>query len=220
MRLQQNTKQALRQIATIKPEQLEAIQEQRKVIISEIDSLKRSQQFFKEEYAGADKETHLKAIEEVIIRQECVINSIPEIVTIGQMSRQNPDVLDDNIVLILNDLRLFFQVDHMITTEGLYALCPIICINFKSLSLEDIAICMNNAKLGHYGKLYNRLDGAIILGWLTEYQKEKMTRLDNRNYVREAHAKIGLNEGRSAGKDNSTLLREAQIIIGIGKLKR
>lgn len=213
MLLQQNTKVALRQMAGVKPAVLEATQEQRKGLLSRLDSLKRSQKFFTEEYKGEDAAEHINKIADEVAKVSMAISELPEVLSIGQLCRQSPETVDDNIVLILNDLRLFFQVDNMISTDGLYSLCSIITAEYKSLSLEEIAICMNNAKLGNYGKVYNRLDGAIILGWLKQYVIEKQARIDDRNYTAEAHAKIGLNEGRTAHKDNSTLLLEAQLAV-------
>jgi len=220
MLLQQNTKVALRQMAGVKPAVLEASQEQRKGLLSRLDSLQRSQKFFNEEYKGEDAAVHINKIADEVAKVSMAISELPEVLSIGQLCRQNPETVDDNIVLILNDLRLFFQVDNMISTDGLYSLCSIITAEYKSLSLEEIAICMNNAKLGNYGKVYNRLDGAIILGWLKQYVIEKQARIDDRNYTAEAHNKIGLNEGRTAHKDNSTLLLEAQLAVMKEKTKK
>lgn len=216
MLLQQNTKVALRQMAGVKPAVLEASQEQRKGLLSRLDSLQRSQKFFNEEYKGEDAAVHINKIADEVAKVSMAISELPEVLSIGQLCRQNPETVDDNIVLILNDLRLFFQVDNMISTDGLYSLCSIITAEYKSLSLEEIAICMNLAKLGHFGKegkVYNRLDGATILGWLKQYVSEKQGRIDDRNYTAEVHNKIGKDEGRGAYMNNSTLLLEAQLAV-------
>jgi hypothetical protein len=41
--------------------------------------------------------------------------------------------------------------------------------------LEDIALCFKRARQNPvtYGKLYNHIDGSIILGWLSKYDKER-----------------------------------------------
>ena len=214
--MQQNTKVALRQIAQVKPAVFEASQEQRKGLVSRLDSLKRSAMFFLDDYRKHDRAALLMHILAEISEIENRLAIVPKAYSIGILCKKNPEKLDDNIVLILNDLRLFFQVDNMISTDGLYSLCGIITSEYKHLTLEEIAMCMNNAKLGNYGKLYNRLDGAIILGWLKQYTAEKQLRIDDRNYMAEANNKIGANEGRSTFKgDNAAMMNEAYAIVAI-----
>lgn len=219
--MQQNTKVALRQIAQVKPAVFEASQEQRKVLVSRLDSLKRSAIFFLDEYRKHDRAASLMHILAEIAETENRVAVVPKAYSIGQLCKKNPEKLDDNIVLILNDLRLFFQVDNMISTDGLYSLCGIITSEYKNLTLEEIAMCMNNAKLGNYGKLYNRLDGAIILSWLKQYVTEKQLRIDDRNYMAEANNKIGVGEGRSTFKgDNATLINQAYAVVAIEKANK
>jgi hypothetical protein len=230
MLLRENTNVAIRQMAKVKPYVFEGNQETRKLLLSRYDSLKRSLQFFmygdKKKgifYSKPDRAVCIMNIlaemDEIKIRG----SEIPEAKTIGQLCQIDEAECEDNIVLILNDLRLFFQVDNMISTDGLYSVCSIIISEYPSLTLEELAICMNQAKIGHFGKdgkVYNRLDGAIILSWIKQYFAEKQTRIGDRNYTYEAHAKIGLDEGRGVYMNNSTLLLQAQIVIAGEKIKK
>ncbi|RQO78094.1 hypothetical protein DBR40_09090 [Pedobacter sp. KBW01] len=148
---------------------------------------------------------------------------LPEAKTIGQLYKKDPDQCEDDIVLILNDLRMFFQVDNIISNDGLYSVAYIIIHEYPSFTLEELAICMNQAKLGNYGKdgkVYNRLDAPIILGWVKQYFIDKQTRLTDRNYTAEAHNKIGVGEGRGAYMNNSLLLLEAQIAVAKNNIKK
>lgn len=227
--LQENSTLAIRQIAKIKPAAFEASQEERNTLLSRYDSLKRSLAFF----MVGDKKTNLRYskpdraanIMHILAEMDDIRNkglALPEAKTIGQLCKEDTEACEDKIVLILNDLRLFFQVENMIGTSGLYTVASIITAEYRNLCLEELAICMNLAKLGEYGKegkVYNRLDGAIILGWIKQYMAEKQIRLNNRNYTKDAHTKIGLEEGRTAYMNNSTLLLEAQIALANQKLK-
>lgn len=213
MQLIKNSKIVLREIAKISPDKFEANQVERKKMVENLDSLQKSQLFFTKEYKGDDAEIHLTQIKQEIELVNHKLALTPESKSIGALERANASDLEDSLILILNDLRLFFQVDNMISTDGLYSLCDLILTEYRSLTLEEIAICMAKAKKGEYGQLFNRLDGAIIMGWLKKYDEERLQRIANRNYVERANHKIGLNEGRTAHKDNSTLLLEAQLKV-------
>lgn len=177
--------------------------------------------FFAKEYKGDDAEKHLNDIDSEIVKVNNELQVMPESKTIGQLSNINYEDLEDSLILILNDLRLFFQVDNMISTDGLYSLCDILIFEYKSLTLEEVAICMSKAKKGEYGQLFNRLDGAIIMGWLKTYNEGRLQRISERNYVTDAHCKIGINEGRSNFKgDHAQLVGEAKVILDIEKAKK
>lgn len=45
-------------------------------------------------------------------------------------------------------------------------------------SFEDLLLCLKNAKLGKYGKVYNRLDGQMIFEWFRLYLDEKYERFE------------------------------------------
>lgn len=49
---------------------------------------------------------------------------------------------------------------------------------FPMETLEDLVICLKNAKMGRYGKIYNRIDGQLIFTWFREYLEEKYERFE------------------------------------------
>jgi len=54
---------------------------------------------------------------------------------------------------------------------------------FSDLTLEEIILCFKEAKMGKYGKVYNRIDVQIISEWLQQYRasEERLTYLENRH---------------------------------------
>lgn len=44
---------------------------------------------------------------------------------------------------------------------------------FYYLKPDDLKLCFTKAKKGAYGKLYDRIDGQIILEWLRQYDQER-----------------------------------------------
>lgn len=49
----------------------------------------------------------------------------------------------------------------------------LIAETYPSLNIADINLIFRNAKLGRYGKIYDRLDGQIILEWFDRYFDER-----------------------------------------------
>lgn len=41
------------------------------------------------------------------------------------------------------------------------------------LTLADFKVFFSKIKKGHYGQVYNRMDGQMILGWLSDYAAER-----------------------------------------------
>lgn len=213
MQLQQNTAVALSVVANWRPERIEELVIAQAKLVERLDSLSSSEIFFNDEYQGEDKETCLQSIRQ---EKEQIRNKLDlayPIRTIGWLNKELPEFLYDSLTLLVNDLRLFFQVDNMITNRGIEALCPLIISKYKHFTLEEIAICFNQAKEGEYGKAFNRLDAAMIMLWLKKANEEKIARQKEYNYAKEINFKAGVSEGRTIVVNNSELLLEAQLAI-------
>ena len=153
--------------------------DKRSKLLSQIDSLERSRKFFKLEFNGdeGDREGYLAEIDAKLkcFNDELAISAAPQ--PIGPLHRGFPSECERGLKLLINDLRLFFQVDNMITSDGIVALCPLIIGEYADLSLEEITVCFALAKKGYFGEVYNRLDGQVILKWIRVYNKERLDRL-------------------------------------------
>lgn len=212
--LKQNTAVALSVVASVRPERIEQAAIEQKKLYDRLDSLHRSEKFFAgEKYKGEDRDKYLKPIRLEIEEVENKIAVSYPVKTIGDLNREDPETLIDCMKLLVNDLRLFFQVDNMINNKGIETLCPLIIAKYRSFTLEEIAICFNEAKEGEHGKAFNRLDGAMIMLWLKKAAEEKALRQRERNYAFEVNVKAGAGEDRTAYQDNSKLLLEAQLAV-------
>jgi hypothetical protein len=69
----------------------------------------------------------------------------------------------------------FFNIGRPMSEDQAIESAYLLMEKYPYESLEDFVIMLRNAKLGKYGdgKLYNRLDGMIIFGWMAEYMEEK-----------------------------------------------
>lgn len=72
------------------------------------------------------------------------------------------------------NLREFVNVGKKMTDIQTFEAAMIILQDYKYLTIADINLLFKRAKSGYYGKLYDRLDGQIILDWFRTYDKERM----------------------------------------------
>jgi hypothetical protein len=75
--------------------------------------------------------------------------------------------------ILLTDLVLFFNVGKMMDAGQIAQTRELLLEDFVHLKPEDFKLCFNRAKKGHYGPLYDRIDGQLILDWLRKYDNER-----------------------------------------------
>jgi len=73
----------------------------------------------------------------------------------------------------LTDLNIFFNFQNIMTTPQIAQTVEMILSDFNWLKIEDVRVCLNNGKKGHYGQLYGRLDGQIIMLWFQTYSTDR-----------------------------------------------
>jgi hypothetical protein len=96
------------------------------------------------------------------------------------------DVLVKMIVTqALTDLILFFNVGKSFNNHQANNTVDLIIDDFKFLKVEDLKIFFTRMKKGFYGKLYDRLDGQIVLENLSLYCHERVLEAEKINF--EAH---------------------------------
>lgn len=82
------------------------------------------------------------------------------------------------LVLLVNDTLDFFNVPETMNAKQVALTVDLIIDTYPYMQVDDIALCFRNAMKGNYGRIYNRIDGQIILGWLREYNKERCAAAD------------------------------------------
>lgn len=52
--------------------------------------------------------------------------------------------------------------------------CALMILNdYPQLKIDDVALCFTKAKKGEYGQIYDRLDSAVVFGWLNRFMADK-----------------------------------------------
>lgn len=94
--------------------------------------------------------------------------AIGEVLSIG-----GDKVISAFIELNIARLALFLNVGGSINPDQIQSTAELITEEFGNLTISDINLIFRRAKLGQWGKIYDRLDGQIILGWFADYYNER-----------------------------------------------
>ncbi|QDP57722.1 MAG: hypothetical protein Unbinned6486contig1001_37 [Prokaryotic dsDNA virus sp.] len=81
--------------------------------------------------------------------------------------KQNQEKTIDIMMLMLIQFQDFYNCKSKMNKEQLQETAHFIVQNFRHLNYYDIGLCFKNAKLN--AKVYDRIDGGMILEWLTSY---------------------------------------------------
>ena len=76
------------------------------------------------------------------------------------------------IIIMLLDIIKFFNVGKSMDATQTDQTASLIESTYPHYKIEDFKFCFDNAKKGKYGKVYDRIDGHIILSWLEKYNEE------------------------------------------------
>ena len=103
------------------------------------------------------------------------VDSIPEILksdlpSLAQIKKRfDSDFVQAYIEGWIVNIREFINVGKKMTDEQTEETAMFIVDEYYNLNLADISYIFKNAKIGKYGKIYDRLDGQIILSWFEEH---------------------------------------------------
>lgn len=90
------------------------------------------------------------------------------------MKRENGELAQKAAVFaMLADIEQFYGVDPLTKTQS-KMLADMICGNYYYLKISDLRLFSERFKLGLYGKVYNRIDGGVIMEALALYSAERM----------------------------------------------
>ena len=82
------------------------------------------------------------------------------------------------VVLLLKDVLDFFNTTQTMSDTQVAVTADLIIEEYPYFQLDDLKLAFRNAMKGHYGEVYNRLDGQVILKWLKAYNTERCSRAD------------------------------------------
>lgn len=85
------------------------------------------------------------------------------------------------LVLMVIDHVKFFNIGKTMNESQVVETVKLMIQNYSGYKLEDFIACFNNRKLGKYGKLYDVMDGSVILQDLALYDSERMAIIEQQH---------------------------------------
>ncbi len=146
---------------------------------------------------------------------EAVQSKTPPIGLLAKVVKNGDVLVKGLIVNGLTDLAMFVNVSENanFNTFQITQTTELILEDFKHLKIEDFKLFFNKVKKGHYGKLFNRLDGQVVLEQLHVYCHERVLEAEQINFRTHSEHKsdkINSNEVNAEGqKKVISILSEA-----------
>ena len=79
----------------------------------------------------------------------------------------------DAISLRIIEVLEWFNVKRSMNEAQIELAAAMIYGNFKHFNMYDIVVCFRGGMIGQYGKVLDRIDGAILFEWLTKYDIDR-----------------------------------------------
>ena len=152
-----NPKRALTELrtksSTHKPNQVAV----RKEFIPVSFTEKKSE--FKQQVRQLDiRQFHIQKIEKEI-----------NVSTMARINKESPQQLRNEMALLILDLHSFYSVKNGMNKDMIEDVVEMILSEYSNLTLYDLALCFREVKIGRYGKIYDRIDGGLVMEWLRKY---------------------------------------------------
>lgn len=87
------------------------------------------------------------------------------------------------VAVMVDDLQKSIQLTQAMTPFQIDVAAEIICKEYYYIKLEEIRLCFVNAISGKYGKIYNRIDAAVICEWLSAYVSKRASVSERLNAI-------------------------------------
>lgn len=87
------------------------------------------------------------------------------------------------LVFILCDLVEFFNVGKSMNATQIKQTARLIYEEYPYMRIHDFRVCFTNSKKGLYGKVYDRIDGAIIMEWLLAHANDRGNLFEQQSIV-------------------------------------
>lgn len=116
--------------------------------------------------------------------QDAISNSAPSIITVKKQLQKrdgNSTMISDVLKLMVAKTVRAFNITRNIEPQQIIDCVETIEQEFYFLKLSEVHLILRDAKMGKYGKLYERIDEPTIIGWFQDYVDKRVTHFTQEN---------------------------------------
>ncbi len=107
----------------------------------------------------------------------------------------------------------YFNLTTSMTESQTVQTVSMILDGYPAETMEDFILCLKNAKYNEYGKLYNRMDGQVVMEWFQKYLGQKYERLEQIKHNQKYQA-MQDSEAAFSGISNTLLITQKAFNFG------
>lgn len=159
-------------------------------IHNDLDTAERSLAFWKSQDDHKEQKKHIKAVETYIKSLNEQLSNTVRYPTLRALCDRDEEGTLYDIQLLIIDVVKFFNTSEVMSDDQIAEVATLITGAAGGLTLEDIGYCFHQAKTGHHGKVYNRVDGGVIMNWIMDYKEEKRKKIAAIQQSRHAQSKV------------------------------
>ena len=102
------------------------------------------------------------------------------------------DSVQAYIEMWIINLLCFVNIGKSMSDTQVFETSSFIIYEYSSMNISDVNLVFKMGKMGKFGKIYDRIDGQIIISWFEEYFKSRCSDAANRS-INEAQQHKGGN---------------------------
>jgi hypothetical protein len=176
--LQINNKElAIREVSALSVRKILDARELRQDLEFELEQTRKNWRWYKnttfeDKEHEKDKKKHMAELEKKGNTLKMLLAKVPDYPTLFEWRSKNEKTLVDTLTLMIIDLTEYHNTTDRMGANMTKEVALRVALQFGGLTIEDVALCFNQVKNGLMGKVYNRVDASVIMGWLHEYQKD------------------------------------------------
>lgn len=92
------------------------------------------------------------------------------------------------ITRLIENTAAFYNVNGNLTPSQLVQIAQMITEQYGGENIQDIVLAFKDARMGRFGKVYGRIDGEVIMGWIALYLDSKYEEMERQHHNRKHEA--------------------------------
>jgi len=128
--------------------------------------------FYRHTKGVSDRVKHMATLKKMGSDLSAHLAEIPEVPNLLELRTNDEAELSRVLCLMIISLIEYHDTSKIMSNSMIEEVATRIAYKFGGLTLEDIALCFHQVKNGQRGKVYNRIDAAVVMEWVNDYEKD------------------------------------------------